>query len=157
MAGDKTVGLYFDRCGTVRFNDYQPNAQPMKLITNIVGGLLGLLFIVFGSNFFLNFIPMPADPSAADAPHKLFMAALFPTGYLAFVKCMEMLGGLLVAVPKTRNIGLLILGPIIVNILCYHVFLMKGKTLYDPMLIGICVMALFLLLSGRKAFAGLMR
>lgn len=129
----------------------------MKLITNIVGGLLGLLFIVFGANFFFNFIPMPADPSAADAPHKLFMAALFPTGYLAFVKVMEILGGLLVAMPKTRNLGLLILGPIIVNILCYHIFLMKGKTLFDPMLIGICVMAVFLLLSGRKAFAGLLR
>ncbi|MCB1210903.1 MAG: hypothetical protein KDK97_16390, partial [Verrucomicrobiales bacterium] len=75
---------------------------------------------------------------------------------LAFVKVMEILGGLLVAMPKTRNFGLLILGPIIVNILCYHVFLMKGKTLLDPMLIGICVMAAFLLLSGRKAFAGLL-
>ena len=33
----------------------------MKLAPTIAGGLLGLAFVVFGSNFFLNFIPMPAD------------------------------------------------------------------------------------------------
>ncbi len=128
----------------------------MKHLPNIAGGLLGLLFLVFGSNFFLNFIPMPDDPSPADAPHKLFMAAMFPTGYLAFVKVFEILGGLLVAIPKTRNIGLLILGPIIINILCFHVFLTKGATLIDPVNLAITALALFLLWSGRKAFAGLL-
>ena len=42
----------------------------MKHIPTIAGALLGLLFVVFGANFFLNFIPMPNDPSPADAPHK---------------------------------------------------------------------------------------
>jgi putative oxidoreductase len=129
----------------------------MKHAPTIAGALLGLLFIVFGSNFFLNFIPMPADPSPADAPHKLFMAALFPTGYLAFVKVLEMLGGLLVALPKTRNIGLLVLGPIIVNILAFHVFLTKGAGLFEPITMVICSLALFLLFSERKRFAALLK
>ncbi len=129
----------------------------MKHAPTIAGALLGILFIVFGINFWLQFIPMPADPSPADAPHKLFMGALFPTGYLAFVKAMEVLGGLLVAVPKTRNIGLLVLGPIIVNILAFHTFLMKGATLIDPMNIGISLLALFLLFSERKAWLGLIK
>ena len=128
----------------------------MKHLPTIAGALLGLAFVVFGSNFFLNFIPLPNDPSPADAPHKLFMGALFPTGYLAFVKVLEILGGVLVAVPRTRNLGLLILGPIIVNILCFHVFLMKGATLVDPVNIAIVVLALFLLWAERKAFAGLL-
>lgn len=129
----------------------------MKHLPTIAGALLGLAFVVFGSNFFLNFIPIPNDPSPADAPHKLFMGALFPTGYLAFVKVLEMLGGALVAVPRTRNLGLLILGPIIVNILCFHLFLMKGATLIDPVNIAITALALFLLWTERKAFAGLFR
>jgi len=58
-------------------------------------------------------------------------------------------------VPKTRNIGLLIIGPIIVNILCFHIFLMKGTTLADPMLVAISALALFLLWCGRRAFDGL--
>ena len=128
----------------------------MKHASNIAGGLLGLLFLIFGLNFFLHFIPMPNDPSPADAPHKLFMAALFPTGYLAFVKVLEILGGVLVAIPKTRNIGLLVLGPIIVNILAFHVFLTKGAGLTDPPLLLIVALAAFLLASGRKAFAGLL-
>jgi putative oxidoreductase len=128
----------------------------MKIASLIAGGLLGLLFLVFGLNFFLNFIPMPNDPSPADAPHKLFMAALAPTGYLAFVKVMEILGGVLVAFPKTRNFGLLVLGPIILNILAFHAFLLKGAGLFDPMILLICALAAFLLWSGRKSFAGLL-
>lgn len=128
----------------------------MKIASHIAGGLLGLLFLVFGLNFFLNFIPMPNDPSPADAPHKLFMAALAPTGYLAFVKVMEILGGVLVAIPKTRNLGLLVLGPIIINILAFHAFLLKGAGLADPMILGICALAAFLLWSGRKSFAALL-
>jgi hypothetical protein len=56
----------------------------MKHAPNIAGGLLGLLFVVFGFNFFLKFIPMPPGPPEGSPP-ALFMAALFPTGYLAFV------------------------------------------------------------------------
>lgn len=127
----------------------------MKHASTIAGGLLGLLFVVFGSNFFLKFIPMPPGPPEGSPP-ALFMAALFPTGYLAFVKVLEIAGGVLVAIPKTRNLGLLVLGPIIVNILCFHIFLTKGATLVDPVNILISVLALFLLWSGRKAFAGLL-
>ncbi len=129
----------------------------MKLLSSIASVLLGLAFITFGANFFLNFIPMPVDPSPADAPHKLFMAAMFPSGYLAFVKVLEILGGLLVALPKTRNIGLLVLGPIIVNILAFHVFLTKGAGLTDPLILVICGLSVFVLFTKRKAWLGLLK
>jgi putative oxidoreductase len=127
----------------------------MKHAPTIAGVLLGLLFVIFGLNFFLKFITMPPGPPEGSPP-ALFMGALFATGYLAFVKVLEILGGVLVAVPKTRNIGLLILGPIIVNILCFHVFLTKGATLVDPVNIGITLLGLFLLWTERKAFEGLL-
>ena len=84
------------------------------------------------------------------------MAALYPTGYLAFVKCFEILGGILVAIPKTRNIGLLVLGPIVINILAFQVFLAKGAGLLDPPVILVTVLPLFLLWAGRKKFLGLL-
>ncbi len=127
----------------------------MKHAPNIAGGLLGLLFIVFGMNFFLKFIPMPPGPPEGSPP-ALFFAALFPTGYLAFVKVLEVLGGLLVAIPKSRNIGLLVLGPIIVNILAFHIFLLKGAALADPVVILVTILPLFLLWTARKSFAGLL-
>ncbi|MBL9145179.1 MAG: hypothetical protein JNM99_15975 [Verrucomicrobiaceae bacterium] len=129
----------------------------MKLASHIAAALLGLAFIVFGLNFFFNFIPMPADPSPADAPHKLFMAAMFPTGYLKFVKILEVVGGVLVIIPQVRNLGLLVLGPIIVNILAFHVFLTKGAGLTDPPILVICSLSAFLLFTERKAWAGLIK
>lgn len=129
----------------------------MKHLSTLASVLLGLAFITFGANFFFNFIPMPADPSPADAPHKLFMAAMFPTGYLAFVKVLEILGGVLVALPKTRNIGLLVLGPIIVNILAFHVFLTKGAGLFEPPVVAIVLLSAFVLFSERKTWLGLIK
>lgn len=128
----------------------------MKHASTIASVLLGLAFVTFGANFFLNFIPMPPGPPEGSPP-ALFMAAMFPTGYLAFVKVLEILGGLLVALPKTRNIGLLVLGPIIVNILAFHVFLTKGAGLTDPPILVICGLSAFLLLSERKAWLGLVK
>lgn len=129
----------------------------MKYAPNIAGGLLGLLFITFGMMFFLNKMPQQAAPPEGSPP-ALFMGAFYPTGYLHFVKFFEVLGGLLVAIPKTRNFGLLVLGPIIVNILAFHVFITKGAGLFDPPFIIPIIVALasFLLWSGRKAFAGLL-
>lgn len=100
---------------------------------------------------------MPADPSPADAPHKLFMGAMFPTGYLTFVKVLEILGGVLVALPKTRNIGLLVLGPIVVNILAFHVFLTKGAGLFEPPVVAIALLSAFVLFSERKTWLCLIK
>ena len=123
----------------------------MKYASHIAAGLLGLLFLIFSSNFFLNFIPMPPGPPEGSPP-ALFMAAIYPAGYLAFVKVLEFLGGILVAIPKTRTFGLLVLGPIIVNILAFHVFLAKGAGLLDPPVILITVLSLFLLWTKREKF-----
>lgn len=127
----------------------------MKYAPSIAGGLLGLLFFAGGLMFLLNLIPeQPAPPEGS--PTALFMGALVPTGYLTFVKVFEVLGGLLVAIPRTRNFGLLVLGPIILNILAFHLFITGGVGLFNPLLIVICLLALFLLWSGRKAFLGLL-
>lgn len=125
----------------------------MKIASNIAGGLLGLAFIVFSLIVLLKLVPMPQQPEGT--PTAMFMAAFVPTGYMTFVKVLELVGGCLVAVPRTRNFGLLILGPIIVNILAFHLFIAKGEGLVGIPLF-IAFLALFLLWSGRKAFAGLM-
>ena len=91
------------------------------------------------------------------SPAAMFMGAFGPTGYFTFVKILEVLGGILVAIPRTRNFGLLVLGPIIVNILAFHVFIMKGEGLFNPALLFLVALALYLLWAGRKAFAGLLR
>ena len=127
----------------------------MKLATNIAGGLLGLLFVMASLVVLLKLGPTPPADSAAG----MFMGALVPTGYMTFVKVLELIGGILVAIPRTRNFGLLVLGPIIVNILAFHIFITHGASLKEtaPLVTTalVAVLAAFLLWSGRKAFAGL--
>jgi len=126
----------------------------MKHAPTVAGILLGLLFIMSSTVVLFHLVKMPPPPDGT--PAALFMGALGPTGYMTFVKVLELLGGILVAIPRTRNFGLLILGPILVNILAFHIFIMKGATLPDPMLIAIVLLSLYLLWAGRKNFAGLL-
>ena len=127
----------------------------MKHLPTIAGALLGLAFVTFGLMYFLEMMPKQ-DPPPADSPVAMFFGAFKPTGWMDFVKALEMIGGILVAIPKTRNFGLLVLGPIIVNILAFQIFLAKGAGLADPALIVICLLAVYLLWIERKAFAGLL-
>ena len=125
----------------------------MKYLPTIAGALLGLLFAASGAVVLLKLAPMPPLPEGSPAAH--FMAAFVPTGYLTFVKVLEILGGILVAVPKTRSLGLLVFGPIVLNILAYHAFVMKGEGLLSPPLLLIVALPLYLLWVERKRFAGL--
>lgn len=132
-----------------------PNA--MKHLPTVAGILLGLLFVFSAVVVLFNLIPpdkMPPPPPEGS-PAAMFMGALMPTGYMTFVKVCELIGGILVAIPKTRNFGLLFLGPVILNILAFHVFIGQGSGLADPMLISIVALALYLLWVGRRNFAGL--
>lgn len=125
----------------------------MKYLPHIAGALLGLLFIMSAGVVLLGMAPTPEFPEGS--PIAAFMTAFGPTGYMTFIKVLELIGGILVIIPKTRNYGLLILGPIIVNILAFHAFVTKGEGLFSPMLIFIEVLALYLMWVGRKAWAGL--
>ena len=126
----------------------------MKYLTIIARLLLAAIFVVFSLNFWLNFIPMPQPPPPPDSAVGKFMGALFPTGYLAAVKVLELLGGLLVASGRLTSLGLLILGPIILNILFFDLFLSKA---FNPVSTLAAVLALFLLWTERARFAPLVK
>lgn len=131
----------------------------MKIAANIVGALLGLLFLFASVMYFLmtfHVIPMPEMPSQGPLAD-LFMKAVGPSGFLTYVKCFEFLGAILVMIPRLRNFGLLILGPILINILAFHIFLGKPSDLLNPMIILIVIFEAFLLWVDRKAFLGLIR
>ena len=119
----------------------------MKYATLAARFLLAAIFIVFSLNFWLHFINLPGP--AADSPAGTFMGVLFTTGYLAAVKVLELLGGILVASGRLLGAGLLILGPIILNILFVDIFLMKA---FNPLSTLAAALALFLLWTKRERF-----
>jgi hypothetical protein len=122
----------------------------MKYITHISAFFLGLIFIVFGMNFFLKFLPVPTPP--AGSPAAMFMGGMYASGFLAFVKVLEILGGLFEAIPQTRHLGLLILGPIIVNIAAFNYFFFGPKALLQTPVLLVCSLALILLLASYRPF-----
>ena len=125
----------------------------MKYLPTIAGVLLGLLFVMSAVVVLFNLVPPPKEPMPEAAT--TFMTLFMSTGWMTFVKIFELIGGILVAIPRTRNLGLLVLGPIILNILAFNVLIMKGAGLMNPMTAIIVVIPLYLLWVERKAFAGL--
>lgn len=126
----------------------------MKIASHLAAGLLGFAFVAVGLMYFLKLGPTPPAPPEGS-PAALFMGAFAPTGYLGFVKSLEILGGLLVILPLTRNLGLLVLGPILVNILAFQIFILKGAMLFDPVLVILCLLTAFVLWTERRAFSAL--
>ena len=119
----------------------------MKYATLIARFLLAAIFIVFSLNFWLNFIKAPLPPS--DSAPGIFFGVIYTTGYLAAVKVLELTGGLLVASGRFLGAGLLILGPIILNILFFDIFLAKA---FNPVSTLAAILALFLLWTKRERF-----
>ena len=122
----------------------------MKIATIIARTLLGLIFAVFGSNAFLHFIPMPP----MSGPSGDFITAMYSTGYLYVVAGCQVGGGLILLSGRFTPLGLTLLGPVIVNILCFHIFMNhQGWQLAS----FVAVLALFLLWRNRSAFAGILK
>ncbi len=93
----------------------------MKQLKNIPVYLLSLIFLVFGSNFFLHFIATPPMTGNGGA----FAGLLYTTGFLALVKSLEIILGALMLVPATRALSLLLIAPISLNILLFELVIAK--------------------------------
>ena len=119
----------------------------MKYAIIIVRVLLGLMFAVFGSNAFLHFIPMPPlPPGDAGA----FVGALINSGYIYVIGGLQFVGGLCLLIgSRFVPLGLTLLGPVIVNIMLYHIFL---DHIANPIAIVVSILALFLFWVYRAKF-----
>jgi len=120
----------------------------MKIVTTISRLLLGLLFTVFGLNGFLHFISTPPPSGVAEQ----FFGALFVSNYLVPIFALQVISGILLLVNRFVPIALTILGPVIVNILLFHV-LMNPAGLGPGVLAAILWSVVFA--SVRSAFAGI--
>ncbi len=121
----------------------------MKIAALIIRFLLGLAFVVFGSNAFLQFMPAPEMTGPAGA----FIGAMNSTGYLQAVAALQILGGLLLLIGYVP-LGLVVLGPIVVNIVLFHIFLERSGL---GMAFVFAALTLFLAWAHRHAFVGLFK
>src|ERR1700687_3276173 len=121
----------------------------MKIVTLIAHILLGLVFLVFGLNGFLNFLNTGPAPTGLAGQ---FLGALILSHYYWVVAALQIAGGALLLVNRFVPLALVLLGPIIVNIILYHVFLnLTGVALA----IVVVVLWLIVFYGHRQYFSGL--
>ncbi len=120
----------------------------MKIVATIARYLLGLIFLVFGLNHYLNFIPMPMPTGVTGQ----FFSVLVQTHYLYVVAFLEIIPAILLLANRYVPLALTVLAPVIVNILLVGI-LMSAQGLPAGIVATICWLLVYARV--REAFAGL--
>ena len=110
--------------------------------------LLGLVFLVFGLNGFLHFIPMPPPTGLAGQ----YFTVLFVSHYFVLVFLVQVIGGVLLLANRFVPLAVALLGQVLVNILMFHVLLAPAGL---PLAFFTAALWLIVFFSVRQAFAGL--
>ncbi len=120
----------------------------MRTVYTIARYLAGVIFLVFGLNGFLNFIPLPPPVGVAGQ----FMGALSASHYLWMIFAFQVIAGLLLLANRYVPLALAILAPVIVNILAFHALMAPSGL---PLAFVVAVLWALIFASVRPAFAGL--
>ena len=123
----------------------------MKITVIITRTLMGLGFVVFGANILHPFLPQPPIPAGTLTAQ--FMAVMIPTHWMILVGAIQLVGGLLLLFGGTTPLGLVMLGPVLVNILAFHLCLQGGKDIAPGIVFSI--IEIFLIYAYRRYFSSL--
>jgi hypothetical protein len=121
----------------------------MKIASQIARYLLGLIFLVFGLNGFFNFLHMPGPTGVAAQ----FFGAIFVSHFYVVIFLLQIVPALLLLANRYVPLALTILGPVIFNIVCIHVFMVPAGL---PLAIVVTVLWLLVAYSVRSAFSGIL-
>jgi len=114
--------------------------------------LMGLIFLVFGLNGFLHFIPQPKKPMPEGA--MAFAGALMKAGYMfPMVMGTQFLVGVLLLLNRFVPLALALLAPVIVNIVAFHLFLEPSGL---PLALVVLVLELYLAWAYRNAYRSML-
>ena len=122
----------------------------MKITSVIARFLLGLIFLVFGLNGFLHFIPMPPPTGVAGQ----FFGALYVSNYLVVILLLQIVGAILLLLNRYVPLALTLLAPIIVNVLLVHLLMAPSGL---PLALVVTVLWVLVFLNVRTAFSGLLQ
>ena len=117
----------------------------MKHIFTTSRILLGLIFLVFSLNYWLQFIPIPGQPEGSHGAN--FMGAIFATKFLMLVKILQLISAVLLLSGRYVNLALTLLGPIIISIALFHLLVAPGNY---GLTVVLCVLALVTLIGQKN-------
>jgi uncharacterized membrane protein YphA (DoxX/SURF4 family) len=128
--------------------------SPLRYVTAVVRFLLGLVFVIFGLNGFLHFMPEPPPESLPEGVKSL-MGAFIKSGYMfPLIAGTQLISGVLLLINLFVPLALVLLAPVIVNIILFHIFL-APSTIGPGVLVAI--LELYLAWAYRKAFCPMLR
>jgi uncharacterized membrane protein YphA (DoxX/SURF4 family) len=119
----------------------------MRIVALVARYLLAIIFLVFGFNGFFHFIPPPPMPGLQGE----FMVAVFASHFYVVIFGLQVITGFLFLIGRYVPLALVLIGPVIVDILCFHIF-MAPKTIGPGVLVTILWFLVFY--SVRGNFAG---
>ncbi|WP_207535658.1 DoxX family protein [Desertivirga arenae] len=122
-----------------------------KNILNVLSALLGLMLINAGLNKFFNYMPVPKD--LPEAMVKDFAAIMEISWLLPLVGFAEVLGGLLILLPRTRALGALVLFPVMVGILLTNLLVERSGL---PIAIAIWVIFIWIIFDNKRKYLPLL-
>ena len=122
----------------------------MKIASIIARFLLGLIFLVFGLNGFLHFIP--SSPPSGRAGQ--FVGAPFVSHYLVPIFLLQIISAVLLLINRYVPLALTLLAPIIVNILLIHILMLPSGL---PLALVVTVLWVLVFLNVQSAFSGLLQ
>ena len=120
----------------------------MRTVSKIAQYLIGVIFLVFGLNGFLNFIPMPPPGGIAGQ----FMGALYTSHYLWVIFGFQVVAGVLLLLNRYVPLAVAVLAPVLVNILTFHITMAPAGL---PMAIFVALLWAVIFVGVRPAFSGL--
>src|ERR1700724_1346602 len=139
-----------NRIDAMEWLPIQKENPVMRTASAIARYLAGVIFLVFGLNGFLNFIPLP--PPGGIAGH--FMGALYASHYLWVVFAFQVVAAVLLLVNRYVPLAVAVLAPVIVNILAFHALMAPGGL---PLALFVAVLWAVFFVHVRPAFAGLLQ
>jgi putative oxidoreductase len=120
----------------------------MRTASIIARYVAGVIFLVFGLNGFLNFIPLPPPGGVAGQ----FMGALYASHFLWVIFAFQIIAAVLLLVNRYVTLAVAVLAPVIVNILCFHALMAPSGL---PLALFVAVLWVLIFVDVRPAFAGL--
>lgn len=118
----------------------------------VVSLLFGLMFINSGLNKIFQYMPMPKD--MPENMVKLVEAFATITWLMPLIAVVEIIGGVLVIIPKYRALGAMMIFPVMVGILLTHMFNAPSGL---PIALVLTAVLAWIMIDNRARYASLFR
>jgi uncharacterized membrane protein YphA (DoxX/SURF4 family) len=114
--------------------------------------LFGLMFINAGLNKFFNYMPVPED--MPESLQRVMGAFMEITWLMPLVGLAEVIGGVLIIIPKVRALGAIIILPVMIGILLTNITVAPSGL---PIALTLFAINLWVIFDNREKYLPMVR